>query len=103
MTKDKGDLITRARAFAIAAHVNDRYGDLPYEYHLKAVVKELESIAFHEYSEYSSWPEEVSLAKREPIPKNLLELRNRSEPSGNQLSNSDRRAAHPLGQVCDVE
>lgn len=37
----KGDLVTRARAFAIAAHVNTKYGDLPYEYHLKAVVKEL--------------------------------------------------------------
>lgn len=47
----KGDLVTRARAFAIAAHVNNKYGNLPYEYHLKAVVKELSLAVPFKYTE----------------------------------------------------
>lgn len=35
------NIVRRAKAFAIEAHKDTRYGDLPYEYHLKAVVEEL--------------------------------------------------------------
>lgn len=34
-----GDLVNRARTFAIEAHKDTRYGKLPYEYHLRAVVE----------------------------------------------------------------
>jgi len=38
MNDDFGDVVMQAELFAIEAHKDTRYGKLPYEYHLRAVV-----------------------------------------------------------------
>ena len=55
------DLVTRARAFAIEAHKDTKYGDLPYEYHLKAVVGELRTkcLNISEHEEAAAWLHDV--------------------------------------------
>lgn len=44
----KQNLVQRAKAFAIEKHKNCRYGELPYEFHLEAVVRELPENASEE-------------------------------------------------------
>ena len=55
------DLITRARDFAIESHKDTKYGDLPYDYHLKAVVGELKTkcLNISEYEEAAAWLHDV--------------------------------------------
>lgn len=38
---DSSDIVQQARDFAIKAHGNQRYGKMPYEYHLQQVVNKL--------------------------------------------------------------
>jgi len=45
----KFPLTSAARAMALEAHKDQKYGELPYDYHLKAVVKALEDVDFEEY------------------------------------------------------
>jgi (p)ppGpp synthase/HD superfamily hydrolase len=42
------NLVARARAFALAAHKDTKYGKLPYEFHLRAVVAAMPTFASDE-------------------------------------------------------
>jgi guanosine-3',5'-bis(diphosphate) 3'-pyrophosphohydrolase len=52
-------LAARARAFAVEAHVAQRYGERPYVYHLAAVVQVLEDFGFSEVAIAAGWLHDV--------------------------------------------